>query len=382
MSLIPRLAEIKSAADFDAQFDAATDTLDRQTLVNGAVRLASSSRPLLPVLQRVLQRADCRALLHDSCVDDFVYTVCSRTRNFDGLFAVCGALRDEPRFMLSNATATAMARIVAMDTSIARLDVLMALLPFFRPGTVHSRLTDAFETTDPEDFELCDRLFELLLAGPFFDAKVLFYNVARLRRADLFARLFAVRPFPDQANRALRVAAASNTPLLTTFLAYPAIRASINLDGCLPLRDAIQARNCASVAALLGVAELAPHAVVRALQSAFQQSAPLPLQCIKLLIDDPRVDPLTAEALPFAVPIYRSVYTLASVRPEVPELHSLLWMIVCQRLFMPTWPLSASPLLPPYVMLEVLDWLHPACDVVPHALKLAWLLQLRKSVER
>ena len=111
--------------------------------------------------------------------------------------------------------------------------------------------------------------------------------------------------------------------------------------------DAVQSNHAHVVAALLAVDELVSECVLRALQFGFQRSSPLPMRCLKLLVDDARVDPLCPEAVPFGVAPVDSVHALARVQgSEVPELSELVWMMVLQRSLIKAWPLAALEQLP------------------------------------
>lgn len=376
-----KIADVSTVADFELQLSALSDAMDKRTLCNGVLRRSASEAALSDVLQRVLQ-LDVRPLLNNNTVDDFVYTVCARTHLFERLLTLLRALeRDADALPISNATATRAVRECALQPDA--IELLTALMRFFRPGTVAGRLLDALEVLDPADDATIEFLVDrLVTCRDAAIARDLFYQCARLRRVETFRRVFAAHPSPALANRALRVAAASgDIDFVRAMLSFASIRQDIGIDRCLALRDAVQSNHAHVVAALLAVDELVSECVLRALQFGFQRASPLPMRCLKLLVDDARVDPLSAEHVPFAVAPVDSVHALARIHgDEVPELSELVWMMVLQRSLIRAWPLAAVEQLPPYVVLEILDLIEPKAHLVSHARKLQWVLRLRKSV--
>jgi hypothetical protein len=379
----PKIADVQDVAGFESQLDSLDNALDKRTLCIGVLRRSASEPALHAVLERLLQRDDAVAMLNNNTVDDFVYTVCTRTHLFGPLLTLLHNLeRHAENLPISNATATRAVRECAIQPDSIAL--LTSLLQFCRPGSVGGRLLDALEVMDPTDDATIEFLVDRLIV--FRDATMardLFYQCARLRRVDTFRRVFAVHPSPALANRALRVAAASgDIDFVLTMLSFASIRQDIGIDRCLALRDAVFSNHANVVAALLAVDELVGECVLRALQFGYQrQSPPLPMRCLKLLVDDRRVDPLRAEDAPFAVAPIDSVYTLSQIhKGELPDLSELVWMMLLQRVFLRTWPFAALEQLPPYVVLDILDMIEVKSSLVPHAKKLQWILRLRSSV--
>lgn len=377
-----KIADVSTVAEFESQLSTLRDAMDKRTLCNGVLRRSASDAALSDVLERVLA-LDVRPLLNNNTVDEFVYTICARTHLFERLMTLLEALEcDAESLPISNATATRAVRECALQPNA--IELLTRLIRFCRPGTVAGRLLEALEALDPADDAAIEFLIDrLVLYRDAAIARHLFYQCARLRRVDSFRRVFAAHPSPALANRALRVAAASgDIDFVRAMLSFASIRQDIGIDRCLALRDAVQSNHAHVVAALLAVDELVSECVLRALQFGFQRASPLPMRCLKLLVDDARVDPLAAEAVPFGVAPVDSVHALARVQgSEVPELSDVVWMMVLQRSLINAWPLAALEQLPPYVVLEILDLIVRKAHLVPHARKLQWVLALRRSVE-
>jgi hypothetical protein len=389
-----RLAEIDCVGEFDSQLAQVRDShVDVATLVNGTLRLATIERRDL--LERVLRDADLRKLVDRQFVDCVATHAVSVKRDFAKLQCVMSCVGDDAQqFLLSNATGTALVRVIAIELSHEpglQLALLSETMRFISPGSASVRLLDCLELLAETDVLLCDFVFERLF--PSSHAHLQWhgsaslnvfrqglYHVARLRRSDLFERLMAAVPADDGgvANRALRVSAASNPAFLRQMLTHQSIRDAINLDRCLALSDAVVANQAESVAAILQVPQLKGAAILRALQLGFQAAGTPPVACIRLLVADPRIDPLSAEPLPFAVPVVKDLAALSSLRPELEE---VLWGVVLTRVVFATWPLAALAIVPIYVMVDILDAL-PAAELVSARRKLHWITRLRGSVAR